>query len=190
MSGSEGRDPYTDYVTINNELGQYKYKLLERPQIIVANKMDLPGSDEQLELFKSQLYDGMTLEEQEDLLVIPISSATRMGIDELLYKSADYLATTPEFPLYDEDDMEQAVVYKYEPEEAQYTINVGDDGLFEVDGPAISRIMHQTNFAQEASVQRFARTLRHLGVDAELRQLGAVDGDTIRVMDFEFEFKE
>ena len=190
MSGSEGRDPFTDYTTINNELAQYKFKLMERPQIIVANKMDLNDADEQLEMFKAQLYEGKTEEEIENLLVIPISSATRMGIDELLYKAADYLEKTPEFPLYDEADMEQTVVYKFEPEEAQYVINRGDDGIFAVTGPAINRIVHQTNFDQEASLQRFARTLRHLGVDEELRSLGVADGDTVRVLDFEFEFKE
>jgi GTP-binding protein len=190
MSGSEGRDPYTDYVTINKELGQYKYKLLERPQIIIANKMDLNGAQEQLEMFKEQLYDGKTEEEIENMLVIPISSATRMGIDELLYKSADLLEKTAEFPLYDEEDMEQAVVYKFEPEAQQFFITKADDGILTVTGPAIDRIMHQTNFAQEASVQRFARTLRHLGVDAQLRSMGAVDGDTVRVLEFEFEFKE
>lgn len=190
MSGSEGRDPFADYVTINNELGQYKYKLLERPQIIVANKMDLDDAQEQLELFKEQLYDGKTEEEINNMLIIPISSVTRMGISELLYKAADYLTTTPEFPLYDENDMEQAVVYKFEPEEEQFVITKADDGIFTVTGLAINRIMHQTNFAQEASVQRFARMLRHLGVDEKLRTLGVVNGDTVRVLDFEFEFKE
>ena len=190
MSGSEGRDPFADYVTINNELSGYKYKLLERPQIIVANKMDLDDAQVQLELFKEQLYEGKTEEEIENLLVIPISSATRMGISELLYKTADYLESTPSFPLYDEEDMEQEVVYKFEPQEAQFDIRLADDGILTVTGPAIDRIMHQTNFSQEASVQRFARTLRHLGVDDKLRSMGAVDGDTVRVLEFEFEFKE
>jgi len=190
MSGSEGRDPYTDFVTINNELAQYKYKLMERPQVIVANKMDLPDAEENLIAFKEQLFAGKTEEEIEEIHVIPISSATRMGIDELLYKAADYLAKTPEFPLYDEEDMEQAVVYKFEPEEAQFVINKAEDGIFTVTGSAIDRILHQTNFDQEASVQRFARTLRHLGVDEELRLLGVVDGDIVRVKEFEFEFKE
>lgn len=190
MSGSEGRDPYTDYVTINKELGQYKYKLLERPQIIVANKMDLNGAEEQFEMFKEQLYDGKTEEEIENMRVIRVSSATRMGIDELLYKSADLLEKTAEFPLYDEEDVEQAVLYKFEPEEQQFFITKADDGILTVTGPAIDRIVHQTNFAADASVQRFARTLRHLGVDEELRGMGAVDGDTVRVLEFEFEFKE
>jgi len=190
MSGSEGRDPYTDYVTINKELEQYKYKLMERPQIIVANKMDLPDAEERLALFKEQLFAGASEEEIENTVIVPISSAIRSGIDELLYKTADLLEKTVAFKLYDEDDMEQTVLYKFEPEEAQFVINKADDGVLTVTGPAIERIVHQTNFEQEASVQRFARTLRHLGVDAELRSLGALDGDTVRVLEFEFEFKE
>lgn len=190
MSGSEGRDPYTDYLTINKELGEYKYQLLARPQIIVANKMDLDGAKEQLEMFKAQLYDGKTEEEIEHMQVIPISSATNLGIDELLYKAADLLAQTSQFPLYDEEDMEQAVLYKFEPEEQQFVITKGEDGILTVTGPAMDRIVHQTNFTSDASVQRFARTLRHLGVDQELRNMGTVDGDTVRVLDFEFEFKE
>lgn len=190
MSGSEGRDPYTDYVTINNELAQYKYKLMERPQIIVANKMDLPDAEEQLALFKEQLFCDASEDEIENTVIVPISSAIRSGIDELLYKTADLLAKTSEFRLYDEDDMEQTVLYKFEPEEQPFFINKADDGVLTVTGPAIERIVHQTNFEQEASVQRFARTLRHLGVDAELRTLGAQDGDTVRVLEFEFEFKE
>ena len=190
MSGSEGRDPFTDYLTINNELGGYKYKLLERPQIIVANKMDLDNAQEQLELFKEQLYEGKTIAEIENMLIVPISSATRMGITELLYKTADYLEVTPEFPLYDDEDMEQTVVYKFEPEEQQFFIKLADDGILTVTGPAIERIMHQTNFDKEASVQRFARVLRQLGVDDELRAMGAVDGDTVRVLEFDFVFKD
>ncbi|KAJ8911409.1 hypothetical protein NQ315_007488 [Exocentrus adspersus] len=152
MSGSEGRDPYTDYMTLNKELGK-------------------------------------TEEEIENLLVIPISSATHLGVDEVLYKSADLLEKTAKFPLYDEEELEQAVVYKFEPQVQQFVIRSADDGILTVTGPAIDRMMHQTNFAQEASVQRFARMLRHLGVDKELREMGAVDGDTVRVLEFEFEFK-
>ena len=190
MSGSEGRDPYTDYVTINKELGQYKYKLLERPQIIVANKMDLEGAQKQLALFKEQVYDGKTADEVEHLRIIPISAATRMGIDELLYQAADLLAKTAETSLYDEADMEQVVVYQFEEKEQPFLVTEADDGILVVTGPAIERLMHQTNFSVEASVQRFTRVLRHLGVDEALRARGAVDGDPIRVLEFEFEFKE
>ena len=104
MSGSEGRDPYDDYVTINKELGEYRYNLMARPQIIVANKMDVEGAEEQLERFREQIYaDAEVTDDYEaneaGIQIVPISSATRMGIDELLYKTADLLEGTSAFPL-------------------------------------------------------------------------------------------
>ena len=190
MSKSAGRDPFTDYITINNELAQYKYNLLQRPQIIVANKMDLNNADEQLAIFKKQIYDGKSEDEIKNLLIIPISAATRMGVSEMLYKVADLLEKTAKIPLYNEEDMEQVVVYKFEPEAQQFFVTKADDGVLTLTGPAIEKMMHQTNFAQEASVARFARTLRRMGVDDKLRSMGAVDGDTVRVLEFEFEFKD
>ena len=182
MSGMEGRDPYEDYVTINNELGQYRYKLLERPQIIVANKMDNPDAEENLRIFKEKVGDDVT--------IVEISAATRQGIDQLLYKTADLLETTPQFPLYDEEEVEQSVMYKFAPEEAKFHITRGDDGVYVVTGAHIEKIFHQTDFNREASVMRFARQLRHAGVDQALRDLGVQDGDLVRILNFEFEFKD
>ncbi|MDN8782649.1 GTPase ObgE, partial [Staphylococcus aureus] len=85
-SGMEGRDPYEDYVTINQELKSYNENLSRRPQIVVANKMDLPDSETQLEMFKEQL--------QEDVNIIPISTVTRHNVDKLLYQIADLLDET------------------------------------------------------------------------------------------------
>jgi len=182
MAGSEGRDPYEDFMTINNELGQYRYKLLERPQIVVANKMDMEGAEDNLKKFKDQVG--------EEVEVVEISAFTRQNLDQLLYKTADLLANTPQFPLYDEDETEQSVVYKFTPEEAPFAIDQDDAGVYVVTGERVEKILHQTDFNREASVQRFARQLRQLGVDQALRELGVEDGDLVRVMDFEFEFKE
>ncbi len=86
MSGMEGRDPYEDYVTINQELKSYNENLSRRPQIVVANKMDLPDSEAQLEMFKEQL--------EEDVKIVPISTVTRENVDQLLYQIADLLDET------------------------------------------------------------------------------------------------
>ena len=182
MSGMEGRDPYEDYVTINNELGQYRYKLLERPQIIVANKMDNPDAEENLRIFKEKVGDDVT--------IVEISAATRQGIDQLLYKTADLLENTPQFPLYDEEEVEQSVMYKFAPEEEKFHISRGDDGVYVVSGGHVEKIFHQTDFNREASVMRFSRQLRHLGIDQALRDLGVQDGDVVRILNFEFEFKD
>jgi len=182
MSGLEGRDPYEDYVTINNELKEYRYKLLERPQIVVANKMDIGNAESNLVAFKEKVGDNVT--------IIEVSAATRQGIDRLLYQTADLLENTPQFPLYDEDEMEQSVMYKFTPDAEKFHITRGNDGVYVVSGDRVEQIFHQADFKREASVMRFARQLRQLGVDQALRDLGVQNGDLVRVLDFEFEFKD
>lgn len=108
----------------------------------------------------------------------------------MLYKTADLLEKTPQFPLYDEDEVEQSVTYKFKPEEAKFHISRGDDGVYVVTGTHVEKIFHQTDFNREASVMRFARQLRQIGVDQALRDLGVEDGDLVRILNFEFEFKD
>ncbi len=180
MSGSEGRDPYTDYKVINNELESYKYDLMRRPQIIVANKMDIPGAEDNLEMFKMELED--------DYPIIPISAATKENIDELVYKTMDLLENTKAFDLYDEGDFDEIVEYNFEADEEVFRIQRADDGVYEVVGGPLQKIFDMTDFSKDQSVKRFSRILRSLGVDARLRDLGVKNGDTVRVFSFEFEF--
>lgn len=180
MSGSEGRDPFEDYKVINNELASYKYNLLKRPQIIIANKMDIPGAEDNLELFKMELED--------DYPIIPISAATKQNIQELLYKTMDLLEETKQIDLYNEEDYEQVVEYTYTPDEEVFTINRADDGVYEVTGTPLRKIFDMTDFTKDQSVKRFSRQLRSLGVDAKLRDMGVKNGDTVRIFNFEFEF--
>ncbi|MGG4042151.1 GTPase ObgE [Bacillus smithii] len=184
MSASEGRDPYEDYVTINNELKEYNLRLTERPQIIVANKMDIPEARENLKRFKEKL--------QEDYPVFPISAATREGIRELLFAIADKLEETPEFPLHDAEEKQgvHRVVYKYERPEEEFTITRDPDGAFVLSGAKIEKLFKMTDFTRDESIRRFARQMRSLGVDEALRVKGAKDGDTVRLLDYEFEFIE
>jgi GTP-binding protein len=111
MSASEGRDPFDDWLKINAELVLYNEKLADRPQIIAANKMDMPESEEQLELFKQQLEEVRGDREYE---IVPISSLTRQGIQELLYKAADLLDTVSEqVVIEDVKDVEERKDYTY-----------------------------------------------------------------------------
>ncbi len=181
MSGFEGRDPYEDFVTINEELRAYNPELLKRPQIVAANKMDLPDAIEQLEMFTEQVGDTVAA-------ICPISGATRQGIDELLYKVADLLEETEPFALADEQEEEEVVVYRHEPKEAPFTIARDDDGVFMLEGEELSRLFLMTDFTHEQSIRRFARQLRHLGVDEALRERGIQDGDLVRIQGYEFEF--
>lgn len=183
MSGMEGRDPYEDYATINEELEQYNLRLTERPQIVVANKMDMPEAEINLAEFKEQI--------PSDVRVYPISAITRQGLSDLLYAIADLLEETPEFPLYDPEEVEESrhVLYKFEAEKKdEFVIGRDDDGAFTVGGPAIERLFKMTNFSHEESVRRFGRQLRGMGIDDALRERGVQNGDTVRIMDYEFEF--
>ncbi|MFC03669.1 GTPase ObgE [Listeria monocytogenes] len=184
MSGSEGRVPYEDYMAINNELEQYNLRLMERPQIIVANKMDMPDAEENLNEFKTKIA--------EDIPVFPISAVTKTGLRELLLAIADKLETTPEFPLNEilEQEDEDTVLYKYVAEEPDFEISREPDGTFVLSGAKIERLFTMTNFERDASISRFARQLRAMGVDEALRKRGAKDGNIVRLLDYEFEFMD
>ena len=178
MAGIEGRDPFTDYVKINEELSQYDKKLNEKKQIIVANKMDMPGAKENLENFTNKL--------NKEVFVYPISALTKDGLKQLLYGIADMLDQIPKST----DLIDEQVIIQPKAEEESFTISRDDDGAFVLSGSKIERLFKMTNFSSDEGTQRFARQLRHMGVDEALRKRGAKDGDTVRLLDFEFEFIE
>ncbi len=184
MSGMEGRDPYEDYVTINEELKQYNMRLTERPQLIVANKMDMPDAEENLETFRKKL--------PEDAKVFPISALSRKGLNNLMFAVADLLEVTPEFPMEDEADPDAAdtVLYKHEMQGDGFDISRDPDGAFVISGYAIERMFKMTDFSREDSIRRFARQMRGMGIDDALRERGAENGDTVRLLEFEFEFTD
>ncbi|MGG3450870.1 GTPase ObgE [Domibacillus aminovorans] len=182
MSGMEGRDPYDDYITINNELKEYNLRLTERPEIIVANKMDMPDAEENLAAFKKKI--------DPDAVIFPISALTQSGLRDLLFSIADKVDETPEFPLdHEEEDLSvNRVVYRHEKKDAEYVISRGLDGAFELTGSKIEKLFKMTDFSREESIRRFARQLRSMGVDDALRERGAKHGEIVRLMDYEFEF--
>ncbi|WP_173916017.1 GTPase ObgE [Halobacillus sp. Marseille-Q1614] len=180
MSGLEGRDPYDDYVTINNELSSYDERLSQRPQIIIANKMDIPEAEENLKSFKEKVGD--------EVEIFPISTVTRTGLDELLYAVADKLDEIPKHQNEEIEEVDERVVYKYEKEEAPFKVTRADDGAYVLYGEKIESVFRKTDFTRDQSINRFARQMRSMGVDEELRRRGAKDGDTVRLLDYEFEF--
>ncbi|MCH0186729.1 GTPase ObgE [Enterococcus faecium] len=190
MSGMEGRDPYEDYLAINKELSTYNLRLLERPQIIVANKMDMPDGPENLVKFKEQLNKEKEDEFADDIPVFPISGVTRQGLDALLNATADLLEVTPEFPLYEEELEEETVHYGFNPEGPEFQIDRDSDATWILSGEKIEKLFQMTNFDHDETVMRFARQLRGMGVDEALRARGAKDGDLVRIGEFEFEFVE
>lgn len=189
MSASEGRDPYEDYVSINNELETYNLRLLERPQIIVANKMDMPEAEEHLAAFKEKL--AAEYDEFDDMpQIFPVSTLAKQGLDSLLDATANLLASTDEFLLYDESDyqVEDEVYYGFSEEEKAFEITRDDDASWVLSGEKLERLFVMTNMERDESIMKFARQLRGMGVDEALRERGAKDGDLVRIGNFEFEF--
>ena len=189
MSATDGRNPYEDYKIINSELGEYNMRLLERPQIIVANKMDIPGANENLTEFKKQLE-----KDKQEVEIIEISAFTRSNIDNLLYKICDILDNIDPNIMYEldveEKTMENRVLYKHKPKDETFKITRDDTGAYVVSGPGIERAFLMTDFNRDASVRRFAQQMRSMGVDDKLRERGCKNGDTVRILQGEFEFVE
>lgn len=185
MSGSEGREPIEDYKVINQELAAYEQRLEDRPQIVVANKMDLPESQDNLNLFKE--------ENGEDVPVIPVSTITRDNIDQLLYAIADKLEEYKDvdFTVEEEESVGiNRVLYKHTPSQDKFTISRDDDGAYVVSGNAIERMFKMTDFNSDPAVRRFARQMRSMGIDDALRERGCKNGDIVRILGGEFEFVE
>lgn len=177
MGAVDGRDPYQDYCIINNELKEYKMNLSKRPMIIVANKMDVEGAEENLRKFKEKVSDP----------IICISAYEKKNLNELLYKIADTLENTEEFSLFEEDELD-VVEYGLKEEKKFFNIEKDSDGIFNVTGEKLLRLFEMTDFDSDTGRARFARQLRTYGLDDELRKLGVKNGDTVRIFDFEFEF--
>lgn len=185
MSSSDGRDPFQDYETIKQELGTYQLRLLERPTLIVANKMDMPGAEENLQKFKKELHEKYGDDSPE---IFEISAYQHKGLDPLLIKTGELLENTEPFILFeDEKPKETNIVYKFEAEK-EFSISRDADAVWILSGEKLEKLFDMTNFAHDESIMRFARQLRSMGVDEALRAKGAKSGDLVRIKQFEFEF--
>lgn len=178
VSGSEGRDPVGDFAAINEELARYNSSLAEKEQIIAANKLDLTGGDDRFITFKQEM-------ERQGYRVFGISAATRQGVDELMRYAAERLSKIP-VPQVTIEEEPEAAVYDASGDSG-FAVTLEDD-VYVVSGRLIDRIMGSTNFADSDSVQFFQRALRSKGVIDALREAGAGEGDTVRMLEFEFDF--
>ncbi len=173
-SGSEGRDPLQDLDTINSELNRYG-NLGDKPQIIVCNKMDIPGAEENLERIRTYAAEA-------GCAVFAVSAATHQGFDELLDETARQLEDLPPILHFQEEEIP-------EEEDIPDTFEVNlEDGVYVVTGRAVDRLIESVNFDDQESLNWFHRTLRRIGVIDALREAGAQDGSTVRIDDIEFDF--
>ena len=178
ISGFEGRDPYEDYMIINNELRTFNEKIIKKPQIVIANKIDLPGALENLEEFKKKV----------DVPIYPVSALTVKGLEHVINILADMLDGIKKEPLYEEQEFESHVLYKFEAEEPFNIIK--EDDTWVIKGEQPEKMLRMTKFNSDESVLRFSNKLKRMGIDSKLREMGAQTGDNVRILDFEFEFKE
>ena len=181
MAGSSGRDPLQDYEDIRKELGQYKYRLLERPEVVLAIKMDLDGASENLERFRKA---------HPDLPVYGASAIINEGLEGALKKCAELLQVTAPFPLEEEITRASGVVYTYEPPKKPFTVTKIAKGKWNVQGPRIDQLFHDNPLKTEEDIRRLSHDLKVFGIEHQLREKGAEDGDLIYIRDYEFTFED
>ena len=175
ISGSEERDPLTDFELINNEIYSYDESLKTLPMIVVANKMDMPNAEENLKRFTSKYG--------KKYQIIPMTTIIHEGVDELICAVAKTLAKLP--PL---EPLEYVPVRLQKEENDDYAIDMLEEGVYEVTGGLVEMLTRKVNLDDYDSFRYFQRVLRDRGVISELRKHGATDGCTVIVGDIEFEF--
>lgn len=187
MSGVEGRDPFEDYQTIQAELRDHDPNILNKPQLIIANKMDMPDAEDHLTFFKEQMA-----ELNGDYELFEVSTIKNQGIDPVLYRTIELVEDYETLEMEEETpiEMDSHVVYTHEEKEEPFKITRDPDGVWVLSGEEIERLFIMTNLDHEESMMRFSRQLRTMGVDEKLRERGAKDGDLVSLLDFTFEFVE
>lgn len=179
MGSVEGRDPYEDFVLINKELENFNKKLMKKPMIVIANKMDVEGAKENLKVFKEKVGE---------IKIFEVSAATNTGLQDVIDYLGEILKNMPEEDLFSEDEIESHVLYKFKREEA-YTITKEDD-VFVISGDAIEKLFKMTKFSSEEGIRRFTRKLYKMGIEEKLDKIGAKEGDQVRIQDFYFEYRK
>ena len=179
VSGQEGRNPVEDFYAINEELKKYSEKLSTRKQMIVANKIDIL-QDETL------LKEVEKLAQKENLPIFQISAATAQGVQALIDYVANTLKTLPKEELV---EVEDKVVYTLEEKQDQWTIKE-EDGVYIVSGRAVERLMGRVNIEDNESMYYLQKSLKNMGIEEKLKQMGVCEGDTVILADWELEWYE
>ena len=178
VSGIEGRNPVKDFEIINEELKKYSEKLSKRKQIIVATKCDI---------INEQLYSELEeVAKEKNMEIFKISSSTGEGIQELLLFITKILKTLPKEELV---DYEERKVYTLDPEEEKFNIT-HDKDVFFITGKAIEKLLRKINIDDNESMYYLHKSLENLGIDEALKKEGIKEGDTVKILDYEFEWYE
>ena len=177
VSGSEGRNPVEDFNTINKELKKYSEKLSTRKQIIVANKIDAMQDE--------NLYEQLAkLAKEKNIEIFKISAATGEGLKELFTHVSNALKDLPKEEV---EEAEEKKVYTLKKEEEGFSVRI-ENGVYVVEGPSVEKILRRANLEDNESLYYFQKSIRFLGVEDKLRQMGIKEGDTVKFMDWEMEW--
>ena len=178
MSGQEGRDPLEDFITVNKELEKYKDELAKKPQIIAANKMDLPNSEENFARLKTAFG--------EQFEIFPISAMKGENLKPVIYRIYEILQTEEPKEELPEEELK---ITRFVPRQP-FIIRRDESGFLRVEGEEIKKWMSMTDFDNEEAVRRLQRIFLRMGLDKALKKAGAKEGDTIVVYDLEFDYQE
>ncbi len=177
-SGMEGDDPVENIKKINLELTKYQSHLMDRPQVIACNKMDIPEAQENFEKIKAEF-------EPQGYKVFPISAAGNQGLDDLIAEVSNIVKNYPEDVIF-EEDFEEFV--EEEIVKTRFTIEVDDEGTYVVEGNGVERMLGFTNLDTEKGYAYFQKYMRDTGIIDALEEKGIQEGDTVRLYDLEFEY--
>ena len=140
--------------------------------------MDIEKAKENLKEFKKKI---------KKVKIFEVSAIINDGLDIVMEKIADLLDTLPKEELYKDEKFESYVLYKFKKEEP-YTI-IKENDIWVIKGKEVEKLLQMTKFNTEEATIRFANKLRKLGIDKKLIELGIQEGDKVRILDYEFEFK-
>ena len=180
VSGVEGRDQIDDFDTINRELKLYSEKLADKRQIVLANKSDIPGFDDNYAVFKAEL-------EERGYKVFPISAATKQGISEVLNYTYEMLTKIPDEEFEEEYEMLDLEADRLRDETIEVYV---EDGVYHVEGRRAQFIVGSTNMDDYESLQYFQRSLIKSGIIRKLKEAGIQDGDPVEIYGCEFDYVE
>lgn len=181
IASVDGRDPYDDFLKINEELYKYNAVLANRPQIVVANKIDVLSDDKIYMDFKEKV-------EKDGYLVYKMSAATREGIDEILNAMSKMLREAEDVELFEESEMynDEQIAVASKDEILVYK----EDDIYIVEGKRLEKLLYSVDFEDMESIRYFQNVMEKIGIFEKLRSIGIEDGDTVRIYDLEFEFYE
>ena len=196
----EGRDPLRDYEVINNELALYADELAARPRIVVANKIDVAGTEEVCERLAERVRaDSIAAAGGDEYAQSPIdpklyriSALTGQGVDALKAAVAQKVHELREQAREREAaqvQYEHVWEHRREERDARFEVVRLSDGVFRVKGPRVERMVVQTDWDNEEAIAFLQHRLKRMGVERALEDAGAVDGDEVRIVGCAFEFE-